>query len=165
MGGIFVLSRSVRCVLTQSGRLGDGKSFAHGACTRSAAKCHLSTSAARCDPSLRSRLPARTQPVVATRFRCFDLSTSLIASAGVRHSSVLRGRVLSVSATDARSLGLCILRSVPFGKYCRSKPLVFSFVPRCQGLCGSQKYTFTFVATVKVLCLAISSPPSQVNER
>jgi hypothetical protein len=35
---------------------------------------------------------------------------------------------------------------------------VFSFVPRCQGLCGSQKYTFTFVATVKLLCLAISSP-------
>src|ERR1019366_5969615 len=48
---------SVRCVLTQSGRLGDGKSFAHGACTRSAAKCHLPTSAARRDPSLRSRLP------------------------------------------------------------------------------------------------------------
>jgi hypothetical protein len=29
---------------------------------------------------------------------------------------------------------------------------VFSLVPRCQGLCGSQKYTFTSVATVKVLC-------------
>jgi hypothetical protein len=43
--------------------------------------------------------------------------------------------------------------------------LVFSLVPRCQGLCGSQKYIFTFVATVKVLCLAISSPRSQVNER
>ena len=27
----------------------------------------------------------------------------------------------------------------PFGKYCRSSPLVFSFVSRCQGLCGSQK--------------------------
>ena len=24
---------------------------------------------------------------------------------------------------------------MPFGKYCRSSPLVFSFVPRCQGLC------------------------------
>ncbi len=38
MGGIFVLSRSVRCVLTQSGWLADGKSFTHGACTRSIAK-------------------------------------------------------------------------------------------------------------------------------
>jgi len=29
--------------------------------------------------------------------------------------------------------------SVLLGKYCRSSPFVFSFVPRCQGLCGSQK--------------------------
>src|SRR5271163_4599405 len=56
-------------------------------------------------------------------------------------------------------------RSVPRGKYCRSSRLVFSFVPRCQGLCGSQKYTFTLVATVKVLCLAISSPRFHVNDR
>ena len=38
---------------------------------------------------------------------------------------------------------------------------MFSFVPRCQGLYGSQKYTFTSVATVKLLCWAISSPRSQ----
>jgi Protein of unknown function (DUF1236) len=30
---------------------------------------------------------------------------------------------------------------VPFGKYCLSRPLLFSFEPRCHGLCGSQKYT------------------------
>jgi RNA-directed DNA polymerase len=30
-------------------------------------------------------------------------------------------------------------RSVPLGKYWRSSPLVFSLVPRCHGLCGSQK--------------------------
>ena len=30
-------------------------------------------------------------------------------------------------------------RSVPRGKYCRNSKFVFSFVPRCQGLCGSQK--------------------------
>ena len=30
-------------------------------------------------------------------------------------------------------------KSVPFGKYCLSRPLVFSFDPRCHGLCGSQK--------------------------
>jgi hypothetical protein len=28
---------------------------------------------------------------------------------------------------------------VPLGKYWRSSPLVFSLVPRCQGLCGSQQ--------------------------
>src|SRR5260370_30110827 len=39
-----------------------------------------------------------------------------------------------------------IERSVPFGRYCRSSPLVFSQVPRCHGLCGSQKYTRTPVA-------------------
>jgi hypothetical protein len=30
-------------------------------------------------------------------------------------------------------------RSVPLGKYWCSSPLVFSLVPRCHGLCGSQK--------------------------
>jgi hypothetical protein len=29
--------------------------------------------------------------------------------------------------------------SVFLGKYCLSRPLVFSLEPRCQGLCGSQK--------------------------
>ena len=38
-----------------------------------------------------------------------------------------------------RSACVKVERSVPFGKYCRNKPLVFSFVPRCHGLCGSQK--------------------------
>ena len=50
-------------------------------------------------------------------------------------------RRLSVVATAAMSLALCLLRSVPLGKYWRSKPLVFSFVPRCHGLRGSQKKT------------------------
>jgi len=54
---------------------------------------------------------------------------------------------------------------VPRGKYCRNSRLVFSFVPRCLGLCGSQKYTCTSVATVKSLCFAISSPRSHVSER
>ena len=33
----------------------------------------------------------------------------------------------------------CARKSVPLGRYCRSRPLVFSFEPRCQGLRGSQK--------------------------
>ena len=66
---------------------------------------------------------------------------SFNASAGVLQPRVLRGRPFSVAATAARSSALCRVRSVPFGKYWRSSPLVFSLVPRCHGLCGSQKYT------------------------
>ena len=68
-----------------------------------------------------------------------DCSASSSISAGVFHPSVLRGRALSVAATAARSSAPCTLRSVPFGKNCRSSPFVFSFVPRCHGLRGSQK--------------------------
>ena len=66
---------------------------------------------------------------------------------------------------QTKGLGGAGERFVPFGKYWRSRPLVFSFVPRCQGLWGSQKYTFTFVAIVKVLCLDSSCPRSHVSER
>jgi transposase InsO family protein len=48
--------------------------------------------------------------------------------------SVLRGLALRAAATAAISSALCTLRSVPFGKYWRSNPLVFSLVPRCHGL-------------------------------
>ncbi len=54
--------------------------------------------------------------------------------------AVCRGRSLSRAATASSRLGVTERRSVPFGKYWRKRPLVFSFVPRCQGLCGSQKY-------------------------
>jgi len=58
---------------------------------------------------------------------------------GCLHPSVLRGRALRARATAARSSSPCRLRSVPFGKDWRKSPLVFSFVPRCHGLWGSQK--------------------------
>ena len=64
---------------------------------------------------------------------------SPISSIGFLNASRLRGRSLSSWATHSRSSLLCTPRSVPLGKYCRSRPLVFSFVPRCQGECGSQK--------------------------
>src|SRR6185312_3558704 len=99
-------------------------------------KAHLEA-----EPSARPvPLPGHTrvQAVVATAV-CANLSSSSKASAGVLHPSVLRGLLLRAIATAARSSALCTLRSVPFGKYCRSSPLVFSFVPRCQGLWGSQK--------------------------
>jgi hypothetical protein len=43
----------------------------------------------------------------------------------------------------AMSSALQRARSVPFGKYWRKRPLVFSLVPRCHGLFGSAKYTLT----------------------
>ena len=85
----------------------------------------------------RPRHAGRVQGVVATR----QSSSSLKASDGVFQPRVFRGRRLSVAATAATSLALCRLRSVPLGKYWRSRPLVFSFVPRCHGLRGSQKKT------------------------
>src|SRR5215468_1602255 len=63
-----------------------------------------------------------------------DISNWSSASAGVCQASVFRGLVLRAAATAAMSSALCMLRSVPFGKYWRSSPLVFSLVPRCQGL-------------------------------
>ena len=85
-----------------------------------------------------SGVTAWVQPVVATPLWA-DRRYSSNASAGVFHPRVLRGLVLRASATAWRAFLLCALRSVPFGKYWRSNPLVFSFVPRCHGLCGSQK--------------------------
>lgn len=66
-------------------------------------------------------------------------SNSSSASPGVFHPSVLRGRQFSALATASSSRSEYRLMSVPFGKYCRRRPLVFSSVPRCHGLCGSQK--------------------------
>lgn len=52
------------------------------------------------DTSMRiSHEATQTQLVVATRFRCAERSTSLSASAGVRHARVFLGRVFSASAT------------------------------------------------------------------
>src|ERR671911_1243026 len=87
----------------------------------------------------------------------FDSSSSR-ASAGVFQSRVLRGRRLRAVATAVRSSALCLLRSVPLGKYWRSSPLVFSLVPRCQGLCGSQKNTWRPVSMRSWACWAISAP-------
>ena len=56
-------------------------------------------------------------------------------------------------------------RSVPFGKYWRSSPLVFSLVPRCHGLRGSAKNTGMPVSTVNVAWAESSFPRSQVRDR
>ena len=49
------------------------------------------------------------------------------------------GDLIIGAGNMARCSALCTVRSVLLGKYWRSSPLVFSFVPRCQGECGSQK--------------------------
>ena len=56
-----------------------------------------------------------------------------IRSLGLSYSNVLRGRSFSSSATASRYSSGYWDRSVAFGKYCLNRPLVFSFVPRCQG--------------------------------
>src|SRR5580704_19279340 len=60
-------------------------------------------------------------------------------SSGERNPKVFRGRWLRRRATSFKSRWVYPERSVSLGKYCRSSRLVFSFVPRCHGLFGSQK--------------------------
>ena len=93
----------------------------------------------RARASLRRRHPTQVQGVVATLPCWRECRCSLRASAGVLQPRVLRGRLLSAAATASRSLRECLWRSVPLGKYWRRRPLVFSLVPRCHGLWGSQK--------------------------
>ena len=57
--------------------------------------------------------------------RCWLIeATGQAPSAGVFQSSVFRGRELRAAATAAISSALCLLRSVPFGKYWRSNPFL-----------------------------------------
>ena len=56
-------------------------------------------------------------------------------------------------------------RSVPFPNQNLSSRLVFSFVPRCQGECGSQKNSFVSNAIWMRSYSASSVPRSQVIDR
>src|ERR1700686_1443926 len=103
-----------------------------------------------------SGLALLAQPVDATQ--------ALNLSAGVSNCKVSRGRSLSCLATLFRCACECPDKSVPFGKYCLSRPLVFSLEPRCHGLCGSQKYTSILVASVNRRLSASSLPRSQVRD-
>ena len=82
------------------------------------------------------------------RFQPVDATHWLNRSAGVSKSSVFLGRSLSCRATAFSLFWWTFDRSIPFGKYCLRRPLVFSFEPRCHGCCGSQKYTLMSVANV-----------------
>src|SRR4051794_33837476 len=66
-------------------------------------------------------------------------NSAVILSAGVSYPRVFRGRALRRSAMRSRSCWVCPAIVVRLGKYWRRRRLVFSLVPRCQGLCGSAK--------------------------
>src|SRR5215471_16913996 len=84
---------------------------------------------------------------------------------GCLPSERLAGRLFRVCATASISSADQRERLVPFGKYWRSRPFVFSFVPRCQGLCGSAKETGSPVSTRNLAWALISFPRSQVKDR
>src|SRR5262249_7601967 len=63
-----------------------------------------------------------------------DATRALNRSAGVANPRVLRGRSLSCRATLLSRACEHTDKSVPFGKYCGGRPLVFSLEPRCHGL-------------------------------
>jgi len=83
-----------------------------------------------------------------------DATHWLNRSAGVAKFNVFLGRAFNCLATALSLACECTDRSVPFGKYCLSRPLVFSLDPRCQGLLESQKYTLISVARVNLWWLA-----------
>src|SRR5215213_11213715 len=61
-------------------------------------------------------------------------NTSASACDGVLKPSVCRGRRLSLSAMASKSAWVRVRKSRVRGRYWRSSPLVFSLLPRCQGL-------------------------------
>src|SRR5262249_16831312 len=81
----------------------------------------------------------RAMSVIAVPAQAIDATQALNRSAGVWKPKVLRGRSLSCRATLLSCACVYTARFVPLGEYCRSRPLVFSWDPRCHGLCGSQK--------------------------
>src|ERR1035441_5121525 len=84
--------------------------------------------------------PSATSVIVADQ--CFTKSKAPFgrkSSAGAFHPRVFLGRVLSRHAMSSSWSWENSERSVPLGRYWRSKPLVFSLMPRSQGACGWAK--------------------------
>jgi len=82
----------------------------------------------------------------AWRSQAVDATARPKTSEGFIHPRLCRGRPFSSQATALRSALLRLARSSPLGRYWRSNPFVFSLLPRCHGLCGSQKNTLTLVS-------------------
>jgi len=67
-------------------------------------------------------------------WECSTSKETAFVESAIRQAAALRqreGNPLQGETIHYSDAGQ--LRSVPFGKYCRSRPLVFSSVPRCQG--------------------------------
>lgn len=77
--------------------------------------------------------------------RCFLKSKAprVNSSAGHPKPSDLLGRVFSFQAIASSPPWVKPPKSLPWSRYCRNRPLGFSWMPRCQRLCWSSKYTFT----------------------
>lgn len=77
----------------------------------------------------------------------------------------LAGPVVHVVATASISSADQRAKSVPFGEVLAAQAVAVSFVPRCQGLCGSAKNTGRPVSILNWACADISLPRSQVSDR
>ena len=121
----------------------------------------------RGDDPLRYQPPCQDTPGAESRDgcnTCHALSSSSSRCLGVSQFSVLRGRSPRWSAMASRSASVRSDRSVPLGMYWHRSPFVFSLVPRCQGECGSQKYTSRPSCEPILRCWASSLPWSQVSD-
>lgn len=112
-----------------------------------------------CHPSRHGgQLPAQAacqQRPLTTAFGCaFNRSTQRIdeiAARVFRSRALFLGRSFNSLATSSRFSREYVERSSPFGKYCRSSPLVFSFEPPSQAYGERKKYTWTWVPSVNRL--------------
>lgn len=95
------------------------------------------------EPEHLSSVPIPDAPAVIKnrmmdcQVKCNEVSKK--TSKGVRQPRHLRGLRLIFATTASISPSETLSSEVYLGKYWRSRPLVFSFVPRCQGEYGSAK--------------------------
>lgn len=94
----------------------------------------------------------------------FDCSRPANNSAGLGCSNLIFCVQLSSFSTLARSSGSWLLRPVDLGRYCRSEPLVFSYVYGCRTLARSQELMRVAIAFAMTKCLAISQPWFNVRD-
>jgi len=96
---------------------------------------------ARIDPSPAQRMSRSgcSLPLSHGGFNWSLQHLAAVLSAGVSYPKVFLRRWFSFRATLFNSACEYTDRSAPLGKYWRSSRFVFSFVPRCHGLRGSQK--------------------------
>ena len=83
--------------------------------------------------------PGRIPVVVANQMVMSCSRHRAMSWLGLRSPRQSRGLSFSSVATSRMRPSVTVSKSIPLGKYCRSRPLVFSLLPRCQGEWGSAK--------------------------